>query len=84
MECRNRSKGSATYQWRLPLFTVDPAAQGGTREVNLVEADDGIGDRRAASGRADAATRGRRPFRPYGNHFVHVGTARNTSPTDLR
>ena len=29
-------------------------------------------------------SRGRRTFRPYGDPFVRVGTARKTSPTDLR
>jgi hypothetical protein len=38
----------------------------------------------ALPGRVDAATRGHRPFRHDGNHVVRVGTARNTSPTDLR
>src|SRR5262249_1856681 len=39
---------------------VDAAAQGGTGGVNLVGVDDRIGDRRAATGRADTATLGRR------------------------
>ena len=40
---------------RSAVFTVDPAAQGGPGGVDLVAVDDGIGDRRAAAGRADAA-----------------------------